>query len=276
VPPVDLLLISHNHYDHLDLPTHHAKPGKGRTTAVVPLGLRGYVDGRGFARVHEVDWHDRVEVGGLTVTALPAIHFSKRTLFDRNATLWTGYAIAGGGRRVWFAGDTAYGPVFPQLGRRYAPFDLALVPIGAYEPRELMRASHATPEEAVRLGRDLGARRLVGMHWGTIQLTDEPPFEPPERFTRIRERLADLRRKVTLDDMAGLQTDTYSAWGLATRDALLPLAGGLAGVAPKPRSIERQTDCPSLSRSSAPVRWSVRGRTTCRTCATRSFGKDGA
>ena len=182
VPPVDLLLISHNHYDHLDLPTLDALAGKGRTTVVVPLGLRGYVEERGFGHVHEVDWHDRVEAGGLTVTALPAIHFSKRTLFDRNATLWTGYAIEGGGRRVWFAGDTAYGPVFAELGRRYAPFDLALVPIGAYEPRELMRASHATPEEAVRLGRELGAGRLVGMHWGTIQLTDEPPFEPPERF----------------------------------------------------------------------------------------------
>ena len=184
LPPVDLLLISHNHYDHLDLPTLDALPHRHRTTAVVPLGLRGYVEGRGFGAVHEVDWHDRVEVDGLTVTALPAIHFSKRTPFDANATLWTGYAIeaGGSGRRVWFAGDTAYGPEFERLGRRYPPFDLALVPIGAYEPRELMRAAHATPEEAVRLGRDLGARRLVGMHWGTIQLTDEPPFEPPGRF----------------------------------------------------------------------------------------------
>ena len=187
LPPADLMLISHNHYDHLDLPSLDALPGKKRTTAVVPLGLRGYVEGWGFGRVHEVDWHDRVEVGGLAVTALPAIHFSKRTLFDANTTLWTGYAIEtaagiGGGRRVYFAGDTAYGPVFEQLGRSYPPFDLALVPIGAYAPRELMRASHATPEEAVRLGRDPRARRLVGMHWGTIQLTDEPPFEPPGRF----------------------------------------------------------------------------------------------
>ncbi len=116
------------------------------------------------------------------MTALPAIHFSKRTPFDRNRTLWTGYALEGRAKRVYFAGDTAYGPVFPELGRELAPFDLALLPIGAYEPRLLMQGSHATPEEALQIARDLRALRLVGMHWGTIRLTDEPPFEPPVRF----------------------------------------------------------------------------------------------
>jgi L-ascorbate metabolism protein UlaG (beta-lactamase superfamily) len=121
-------------------------------------------------------------VAGIEVTGLPAIHFSKRTLFDRNQTLWGGYAVQSSRKRLLFAGDTGYGPIFPQLGRNARPFDAALLPIGAYEPRLLMRAVHVNPEEAVQIGRDLNARRLVAMHWGTIQLTEEPPFEPPERF----------------------------------------------------------------------------------------------
>lgn len=182
LPPVDVLLLSHNHYDHLDLPTVEALPGKARIDVVAPLGLGHYFTERGYGRVRELDWGDEARLGPLRVKALPAIHFSRRTLFDRNQTLWTGYAIEGGGSRLYFAGDTAYGPAFEELGRSEAAFDLALLPIGAYAPRELMRASHATPEEAVQIGRELGARRLVAMHWGTIQLTDEPPFEPPGRF----------------------------------------------------------------------------------------------
>ena len=182
LPRIDLLLLSHNHYDHLDLPTIEALAGKDRVEVVVPLGLAGYFRERGYLRVYELDWYGERRLPGLAITALPAIHFSKRTPFDRNRTLWTGYAIQGRGKRVYFAGDTAYGPVFQEVGRRVAPFELALLPIGAYEPRLLMQGSHATPEEALRIGRELGARRVVGMHWGTIRLTDEPPFEPPERF----------------------------------------------------------------------------------------------
>lgn len=182
LPPVDVLLLSHNHYDHLDLPSLAALPDKARMEALVPLGLRGYLAEQGYAKVHEVDWGDEVRIGDLRITAVPAVHFSKRTLFDRNRTLWTGYAIERGGRRVYFAGDTAYGAVFPRLGQELPRFELGILPIGAYEPRALMRASHVTPEEAVQIGRDLAIPRLVGMHWGTIQLTEEPPFEPPERF----------------------------------------------------------------------------------------------
>jgi N-acyl-phosphatidylethanolamine-hydrolysing phospholipase D len=182
LPPVDLLLLSHSHYDHLDLPTVGALAGKERTQVVVPLGLGGYFRARGYPKVEELDWYQELTQGELRVTALPAIHFSRRTVFDRNRTLWTGYALQGRSLRVYFAGDTAYGPVFQEVGRQQAPFDLALLPIGAYEPRLLMQGSHATPEEALQIARDLRARRLVGMHWGTIRLTDEPPFEPPVRF----------------------------------------------------------------------------------------------
>ncbi len=182
LPPIDLLLLSHSHYDHLDLPTIEALAGKERTLVVVPLGLGRYFRKRGYSQVEELDWYQDLTAGDLRITALPAIHFSKRTPFDHNRTLWTGYALQGRARRVYFAGDTAYGPVFQEVGRELAPFDLALLPIGAYEPRLLMRGSHATPEEALQIARDLRAKRLVGMHWGTIRLTDEPPFEPPVRF----------------------------------------------------------------------------------------------
>jgi N-acyl-phosphatidylethanolamine-hydrolysing phospholipase D len=182
LPPIDLLLLSHNHYDHLDLPTIEALPARERIQAVVPLRLGHYFTSRGFGRVRELDWHDQVEVAGINVTGLPALHFSKRTLFDRNETLWGGYAVHSSRRRIYFAGDTGYGPVFNALGHNGRPFELALLPIGAYEPRLLMKAVHVNPEEAVQIARELNARRIVAMHWGTIQLADEPAFEPPGRF----------------------------------------------------------------------------------------------
>jgi L-ascorbate metabolism protein UlaG (beta-lactamase superfamily) len=182
LPTIDILLLSHNHYDHLDLPTIEALPAKERIQVLAPLRLGHHFTSRGFAQVRELDWHEQVAVAGIEVTGLPAIHFSKRTPFDRNATLWVGYAVQSRRRRLYFAGDTGYGPIFPALGRNARPFDAALVPIGAYEPRLLMRAVHVDPEEAVQIARDLKARRVVAMHWGTIRLTEEPPFEPPARF----------------------------------------------------------------------------------------------
>lgn len=181
LPPIDLLLITHNHYDHLDLPSLDALPLKTGARAIVPLGLRGYVDNRGFAEVVEMDWYDQTTFDGLGITSLPAIHMSKRGLFDRNQTLWTSYALRSNEHSVYVAGDTAYGPVFKDMDVT-RDFDLGLVPIGAYDPRLLMRGVHTTPEEAVAIGHDLGIKRLVAKHWGTIQLTDEPLFEPPGRF----------------------------------------------------------------------------------------------
>ncbi len=185
LPPIDLILLSHNHYDHLDVNTLDRIPNKDSITAIVPLGLAPYFEERGYGAVHEVDWFEAISFGELTVTGLPAHHFSRRGLFDRNATLWAGFAIEGpGGRRLYFGGDTAYGPSFARIRRRYGAVDVALIPIGAYEPRIIMEAGHANPEEAVQIGLDLGAKTLVGMHWGTIVLTDEPPFEPGTRFRK--------------------------------------------------------------------------------------------
>lgn len=182
MPAIDIILLSHNHYDHLDLATLARLTDLRRTTLVVPLRAGRYVDRARFAAVVELDWLQRMDVAGVRVTALPAIHFSKRGLFDRNESLWCGYHLDIGGRRIAFSGDTAYGPVFRAIAPEVPPPDLLLVPIGAYAPRRLMRSVHCTPEEAVAIGRDLGAKRLCAMHWGTIRMTEEPIFEPPERY----------------------------------------------------------------------------------------------
>jgi len=182
LPPIDIVLVSHNHYDHLDATTIAALPGKDRIQVIVPLGLGDFFRERGYRHVHERDWYERVAVDPIEIEVLPAIHFSRRGLFDRNRTLWSGFAIRSDGISIFHSGDTAYGPVFREIGRRAGPFDVALVAIGAYEPRSIMQVAHVTPEEAVSLVDDIGARSAIGMHWGTIELTDEPPFEPPVRF----------------------------------------------------------------------------------------------
>jgi L-ascorbate metabolism protein UlaG (beta-lactamase superfamily) len=118
------------------------------------------------------------------VIAIPAVHFSSRSLFDRNETLWTGYYISDGYIKAYFGGDTGYHPIFKDLGRRYGPFDIGMVPIGAYKRASNLKSTHATPEEAVQLGRDLDIKILAPMHWGALVLSYEPPFEPPDRFMK--------------------------------------------------------------------------------------------
>lgn len=184
LPPIDIIVVSHNHYDHLDARTIAALPNKRDIDVVVPLGVGDIFRDEGYTRIHEVDWYQGVTVGAVTVTGLPAIHFSRRGLFDTNRALWMSAAIRSPTQHIFFSGDTGYGPVFKEIGKRAGPFDIALVAIGAYEPAKIMHAVHVTPEEAVRLGRDIGARRIVGMHWGTIAMTEEPPFEPPMRFRK--------------------------------------------------------------------------------------------
>jgi N-acyl-phosphatidylethanolamine-hydrolysing phospholipase D len=178
-----VVLLSHNHYDHLDRRTLFALPGRTAAWAVVPEGLGPYVRQIGFAHVTELPWGASVDVGPVTVTSIPAVHFSGRGLFDRNRTHWNGYLIASKRRRVYFAGDTAYSPTLGAAASIGGACDIALVPIGAYMPKEIMSAVHSTPEEAVQIGRDARASRVLGMHWGTIPLSTEPTFEPPLRFT---------------------------------------------------------------------------------------------
>lgn len=184
LPRIDLILLSHNHYDHLDLPALRRLAALQQPPLITTLGVSRYLEGLPFRPTLEIGWRQSVAQAGLEIEAVPAIHFSKRTPFDRNRTLWCGYVLKGGGRSVYFTGDTAFGPVFADLAQHLAPPDLALVPIGAYAPRALMRAAHCLPEEGVAIGRTVRAKRLCGMHWGTIALTDEPPFEPPGRFAQ--------------------------------------------------------------------------------------------
>jgi L-ascorbate metabolism protein UlaG (beta-lactamase superfamily) len=173
LPGVDLLLVSHNHYDHMDLPT--LRQVQKRWAPLVATGLRNarHLAKAGIRSAVELDWWDSIELAGARVTYVPAQHFSARGLFDRNRSLWGGFVVETGGVSVYFAGDAGYSPYFEEIGRRFPRIDLALIPIGAYEPRWFMRQNHIDPSEAVRAHLDLGARRGIGMHFGTFQLTDE-------------------------------------------------------------------------------------------------------
>lgn len=182
LPKADVMIVSHNHYDHLDDAAVRGYPYKETTQIIVPLGLASFFTARGYPKVVETDWWTTWTSDNLTITTLPAVHFSGRGLFDRGQTLWASFALLAGEETVWFSGDTADGEVFREIGEHHGPFDLALVGIGAYEPQSMMKSVHATPEEAIKIAMDVRARRVVGMHWGTIMLTPENPFEAPVRF----------------------------------------------------------------------------------------------
>jgi L-ascorbate metabolism protein UlaG (beta-lactamase superfamily) len=183
LPPIDAIVISHSHFDHLDLPTIESLPGRERITAVVPLGIGAYFEGLGYARVIELDWEQTARIDGLTITALPVIHWSKRSSFATDDTLWMGFAIeAANGARVYFGGDAEYGPVYRRLAEKYGGFDLAILSIGAFLPRVVMHGAHCVPETCIRIGADLKAHTLLGIHWGTVQLGDDRPSESVKRF----------------------------------------------------------------------------------------------
>ncbi len=196
VPPAPLVLLSHNHYDHLDRWTvRHLPPG---ARWLVPLGLGRVLRRMGAPHVRELDWWEEVEDGPFHLTCLPAQHWSNRVTMPRNASLWCSWLIEVAGRRVWFAGDTGWFPGFAEYGRRFGPLDAALLPVGAYEPRWFMRYQHIDPAEAVRAAQALRARELVGMHWGTFVLTDEPLDEPPRALARAVAAAGDAAPPVRL------------------------------------------------------------------------------
>ena len=182
LPRLDLIAISHNHYDHIDVKALKAYRWRAETPVVCPLGVGAIMRRLGFAQVTELDWWGEWRFGALRVACLPAVHFSGRGMFDRNRTLWCSFAFLSRQRKIWFGGDTAPGEIFREIGIRTGPYDLAIVGIGAYEPRAIMQSSHATPEEAIGIARDIRAKAALGMHWGTIMLTPEDPFEAPQRF----------------------------------------------------------------------------------------------
>lgn len=195
LPHIDLVLVSHNHYDHLDDPSVRdlaAQPG-GPPLFVVPLGLKAWLAERGITNVVELDWWQSHRLGQVEVVLTPAQHWSGRGLDDRMATLWGGYAVFAPDLQWFFSGDTGYSKDFADIRARFAArqrpqdgggFDVALIAVGAYEPRWFMSTQHLNPAEAVRVHRDLGARRSVGVHWGTFAMTDEALDEPPRALAQ--------------------------------------------------------------------------------------------
>jgi N-acyl-phosphatidylethanolamine-hydrolysing phospholipase D len=181
LPPVDFAVVSHSHYDHADFETLQRLSARG-TRIFTPLGLGTLLRDEGVATVDELDWWEERQVGRIAVHCVPAQHWSARGLFDKDQTLWSGWAVVGPSRRFYYAGDTGYFAGFAEIGRRLGPFDLAALPIGAYEPTLMMRPFHLNPEEALQAGLDVGASRMLGVHYGTFDLTDEPLDEPPRRF----------------------------------------------------------------------------------------------
>jgi L-ascorbate metabolism protein UlaG (beta-lactamase superfamily) len=182
LPSIDIVLISHDHYDHCDTKAIKQLPNKKNIQVVVPLRLGKLFKKLGLKHVHELNWYESWAYEGITIHALPAYHYSKRNLFTRNKSLWAAYAIEGHNKNIYFSGDTGYGSIFHDLGKKYGPFDYALLSIGSYDPPKYMLAGHLSPEQAVKVGQDLRAKTLVAMHWGTVILSDEPPLEPPLRF----------------------------------------------------------------------------------------------
>jgi len=178
LPPISTVLLSHNHYDHCDRHTLGMLAKRFDPIVVTPLGNAALVRSAGIRRVEELDWWQDSKSSALPITLTPAQHFSARTPLDRNRALWGGFMLAPAGARILFAGDSAYGPFFRDIRQRLGPIDLALLPIGAYEPRWFMRVVHMNPAEAVQAHLDLEASESVGMHFGTFQLTTEGIDEP--------------------------------------------------------------------------------------------------
>ena len=189
LPRIDVVVISHDHYDHLDLATVKRLAATHNPLFLVPLGIKDWLAAQGVTRVEELDWWQERGYRGVRFVCLPAQHFSQRTLWDANRRLWASWSLISRDRRFYFGGDSGYFSGFEKIGRQLGPFDITAIAIGAYLPSEMMQLVHMTPERAVQAFVDLNARVLLGMHWGTFDLTEEPPEEPPQRM------LAEIRRR---------------------------------------------------------------------------------
>ena len=196
LPKIDAVVISHNHYDHMDKSSikHIANQPGWNTQWYVPLENARYLESFGVSRsnIHQLDWWESVSLGDVTFTATPSQHWSKRTAWDTNYALWSAWAIDMGGWKVWFGGDTGYHPQhFAETGKRLGPFDLGIIPIGAYNPQWFMGPMHINPEEAVQIHREVRAKQSFAVHWGTFQLTAEPVHEPAERLRAATENMTE-------------------------------------------------------------------------------------
>jgi N-acyl-phosphatidylethanolamine-hydrolysing phospholipase D len=206
LPPIQAVVISHDHYDHLDLATVQRLAREHHPTFFVPLGIGTWLAERGITNVVELDWWQSQAFRGLTFTATPAQHSSGRGLFDQNARLWASWVISGDGKRLFFGGDTGYTPALAEIGRRLGPFDVAALPIGGYSAFTARHPNHINPEEAVQLFDDLHGHLLVPVHWGTFAMNREPFREPPTRL------LAEALRRGEEDHVAVLRQGQSIDW----------------------------------------------------------------
>jgi L-ascorbate metabolism protein UlaG (beta-lactamase superfamily) len=202
LPQVGIVLLSHNHYDHLDIATLMQLRQRFAPPVLAAAGDARIVGSLGFKDLHELDWWDEIQVNDmLKITFVPAQHFSARGLFDRQRSLWGGYMIETFGRRVYFAGDTGYSTHFSDIRTRLGSPDIAMLGIGAYEPRWFMKPLHMNPAEAVNAHRDLGSKQSIGMHFGTFQLTTESIDQPRKDLTRaLSEASIPETEFITLDE----------------------------------------------------------------------------
>jgi L-ascorbate metabolism protein UlaG (beta-lactamase superfamily) len=185
VPHPDVIMITHNHYDHMDEKTlMHFLPG---TLFLIPKGMASWFIRRGRKNYFEMDWWENCVVNKMKITYVPSQHWSKRALFDTNDSLWGGYVLEYEGKRVYHAGDSGYFEGFTEIRERLGPIDLAFLPIGAYSPSWFMRPAHMDPWEAVQAANDLEAREVIPIHYGTFRLSSEPLTEPPAVLEQVAE-----------------------------------------------------------------------------------------
>jgi N-acyl-phosphatidylethanolamine-hydrolysing phospholipase D len=197
LPDIDWIILSHNHYDHLDTQSIRQLAEKSASQSspiqfAVPLGLREIlIDNKVITdNIHELDWWQQTQQGNVLVEALPSQHWSSRSLTDSHQTLWASWAITINGYKMWFGGDTGYNNVqFKEIGAHLGAVDLALIPIGAYAPRWFMQAYHVNPQEALNIHKEVNSRFSIGMHWGTFSLTAEAPMAPVEELSKQRQLL---------------------------------------------------------------------------------------
>ncbi len=178
LPPIDVIMISHNHYDHLDMPTLKRLAKKHNPKILAGLGVQALLQQNGLTNAQDLDWWEETQLGEIAITFVPARHWSSRGLTDRKTSLWGGFVVTSASGSVYFAGDTGWGQHFEQVGKRFAPIRLAILPIGAYRPRWFMRDMHISPDEAVNAHEVLNASTSIGMHFGTFPLADDGQLEP--------------------------------------------------------------------------------------------------
>ncbi len=190
LPSIDLVLISHNHYDHLDKNTIKALNKNHNPTYLVPLGVDKIMKKWGCENVISLDWWQNKKVDNLEITAIPANHFSSRGTFDRNTTLWCGYVIKSDNKTIYYVGDTGYGPNFGLVKEKFPPIDLSFIPIGAFRPEWFMGPIHVTPEEGIKIHLDVASKKSVAMHFGTFPLADDNSQRAISRLRSELDRLA--------------------------------------------------------------------------------------